>query len=113
MNNPHIKTILLKSFDIFLGIIGIAIAYSAFYFDVKFHIKIVLIITGLILVIFSILLLIKIDIKYGYYECSRCNEKFTPTLKDTLTASRFHYFENAREIRCPKCNIKTTCFKKY
>lgn len=113
MNNPPVKVIILEFIDLLPCIIGVASLYSVFKFDMESYVRIILIVVGLLLIVLSILLLIKNDIKYGYYECGRCKEQFTPSMKDLLHASKFHYFENAREIRCPKCNMKTTCYKKY
>lgn len=113
MNNPPIKVIILEFIDLLPCIIGGTSLYSAFKFDMESYVRVILIVVGPLFIFLSIFLLVKNDMKYGYYECGRCKEKFTPTMKDLLHASKFHYFENAREIRCPKCNMKTTCYKKY
>lgn len=113
MKKMPIKKMILEILSILLGIFGIAGIYTAFKFDISLYIKIVLVIIGIAFIGLALWLILLNDIKSGYYECEYCKEKFTPTWKDILSASIFHYFENAREIRCPKCNKKTTCHKKY
>lgn len=113
MNNPPIKVIILTFMDLLPCIIGGTGLYFAAEFDMEIYIRIILIVVGLLFILLSIILLVKIDMKYGYYEYGRCKEKFSPTMKDLLHASKPHYFEKAQEIRCPKCNMKTTCYKKY
>lgn len=50
-----------------------------------------------------------VDCSVGYYECSECGEKFTPSFRRYL-ASPFHR-PTSRLMRCPKCSKKNWCTK--
>ena len=50
-----------------------------------------------------------VDCSVGYYECSECGEKFTPSFGRYI-ASPFHR-PTSRLMRCPKCGKKNWCTK--
>lgn len=60
-------------------------------------------------VMLSVIAIMFVDCSVGYYECSECGEKFTPSFGRYI-ASPFHR-PTSRLMRCPKCHKKCWCTK--
>ena len=60
-------------------------------------------ISTVFIVIFAIILL-RIEQVAGYYQCGKCNHKYTPTFKGVLWAP---HINRTRYLKCPKCNKKS------
>ena len=88
----------------FFIIIVIAISYFTEAKMIPENISAILVgISTVFIVIFAIILL-RIEQVAGYYQCGKCNHKYTPTFKGVLWAP---HINRTRYLKCPKCNKRS------
>ncbi|NMA06684.1 MAG: helix-turn-helix transcriptional regulator [Ruminococcaceae bacterium] len=93
----------------YMGIIGIPIMV-AMVIAGAFSCKAENYVTGVILIVFSLIMLIglcvvglKIEHDAGYYECPNCGERYVPTMSSVVWAL---HIGRDRKMKCPYCNEK-------
>lgn len=102
-----LKTLYVLLFSMlimFLIIYILAIEYMEYESPMQL---IVLITTGVIFIISSIIILY-VESKIGGHKCSKCKHEFRPTFKTLLFAP---HIWTTRYLVCPKCNKKSWCKK--
>lgn len=82
----------------------LSLIFIASYINMSMIIRIALLLLGFIILIIGSLSLIKIEIKVGLYECSKCHYKFIPNYKNILLSFQFW---QKRYLKCPKCNKRS------
>ena len=94
--------------EIFIGVIVSIIMFLcimiASFVQMEDWIRIVLIVFGIIPFAIGISYAIRIEQIAGYYECSNCNYKYTPTYKSVLFSM---HVNRTRKMKCPNCNKKS------
>ena len=79
------------------------------FLDIDEHIKVILIIVGLILLIIIAISLCVMDNNIGYFECEHCKERFVPKTIDYIKAP---HSLTTRRLKCPFCGKISYCRKK-
>ena len=67
-------------------------------------------IISMILLFASIFYLAKVDYKTGIYKCRKCGHEFKPTFKAYMMGM---HTVRLRYLKCPKCENKSWCIRKY
>ncbi len=88
-------------FGIIITILFLFIAYIADIINVPEWIKAVIVLTDFVIFLIVCAILVSIEQKAGYYECSECHHKYVPTYKNVFWAP---HFGRTRKMRCPKCD---------
>jgi len=88
---------------------GSVFTYMAFIFLASFIkmdriLSIALIISAAIIIVIGVIFSLKIEQLAGYYKCSNCDHKYTPTYKSIFFAP---HINRTRYMKCPKCGKKT------
>ncbi len=88
---------------------GSVFTYMAFIFLASFIkmdriLSVALIISAAIIIIIGVIFSLKIEQLAGYYKCSNCDHKYTPTYKSVFFAP---HINRTRYMKCPKCGKKT------
>ena len=88
---------------------GSVFTYMAFIFLASFIkmdriLSVALIISAAIIIIIGVIFSLKIEQLAGYYKCSNCDHKYTPTYKSIFFAP---HINRTRYMKCPKCGKKT------
>ncbi len=80
--------------------------------DLDIKLKIALAIAGVIAFVIGISFSFSVDMKSGYFECTKCHTVFTPDsgtyLKGSLTVTPF-----SARFRCPCCKKTTRCKRRF
>ena len=71
--------------------------------------QIVLIVTGMILLISSVMFALKMEQDAGYYVCKSCNHYYQPSYMSVLWAP---HSGRTRYMKCPKCGKRSWQKKK-
>lgn len=105
-NEENVK--MLLALEWIIGIITI-ITFLLMIFVSIFAIEninwqIINVITGSIIFMVGCASCIYIEQKAGYYECSKCHNKYVPTYKQVLFAM---HCGRTRYMKCPKCDEKS------
>ena len=66
--------------------------------------RIILFVLALVILIVGISFALKIETEAGYYECSKCHNKYVPKYRQVYFA--MHY-GTTRYLKCPKCNKRS------
>lgn len=80
------------------------LVFVASFIEMNSVIRNLLIVLGSIIFVVGIINAIKIEQTAGYYECSKCHYKYTPSYNSVLFS--MHY-GRTRYMKCPKCNKKS------
>lgn len=105
---------MLSAFTIFCatGLVVGLIAAVIIRGDLDTKLKIALAIAGITAFIIGVSFGISIDMKSGYFECTKCHTVFTPDsgtyLKGSLTVTLF-----SARFRCPQCKKTTRCKRRF
>ncbi len=88
---------------------GSVFTYMVFIFLASFIkmdriLSIALIISAAIIIVIGVIFSLKIEQLAGYYKCSNCDHKYTPTYKSVFFAP---HINRTRYMKCPKCGKKT------
>lgn len=98
----------LLSMEVIIGALSIMILLSltfiASFLEMEDWLRIVLIISGFIPCMIGVLFALRIEQIAGYYECTKCHNKYVPTYSSVLWAM---HVNRTRYMRCPKCNKKS------
>ena len=88
--------VMILSMSLFLGF-----CLVAYFVDMETWAKVLLIVSALVVILFSCVVGIRIEQTAGYYECNKCHEKYVPNYHSVLFAM---HFGRTRFMKCPKCN---------
>lgn len=61
-------------------------------------------IISLFIFILSCMIIVKIELDAGYYECKNCNYRFVPKFLNVFFSA---HVSTTRKLKCPKCGKKT------
>ena len=78
--------------------------FVASYIEMANWLRILLIVFGFINFFIAMFFAIRIEQTAGYYECSKCHNKYVPDYFSVLWAP---HFGRTRYMKCPKCNQKS------
>ena len=78
--------------------------FLASYLEMPSLVRILLIIVGIIIFAVGCGYCIMIEQTAGYYECSKCHNKYIPTYQSVLWSE---HIGRARKLKCPKCGKKS------
>ena len=78
--------------------------FVASFIEMADWIRIVLIVFGFINFFIAMFFALKIEQTAGYYECSKCHNKYVPDYFSVFWAP---HFGRTRYMKCPKCNQKS------
>lgn len=105
---------MLSAFTIFCAT-GLAVGLIAaviIHGDLDTRLKIALTVAGITAFIIGVSFGISVDMKSGYFECTKCHTVFTPNsgtyLKGSLTVTLF-----SARFRCPHCKKTTRCKRRF
>jgi len=102
MNNKQ-KIIYVYKKMFFSVLIYILIAFlSDTYINNTILLNTIMTIATIIFILFA-LILFKLELKIGNYECKNCKHLFKPKYKNALLAP---HIGTIRYLKCPKCNEK-------
>ena len=87
--------IIVLSMSLFLGF-----CLVAYFVDMETWAKVLLVVSALVVTLFSCVVGIRIEQTAGYYECNKCHEKYVPKYHSVLFAM---HFGRTRFMKCPKC----------
>ena len=76
----------------------------ASYMQMETWIRIILIVFGFITFMIGMHYCLKIEQTAGYYECSKCHNKYVPEYKSVFLAM---HMGRTRYMKCPKCGKKS------
>lgn len=68
--------------------------------------RIALIVIAVIVIIIGITVACILDREAGAFECSKCHERFVPTMSAYINAA---HTITRRKLKCPKCGVKSYC----
>ena len=78
--------------------------FTASFINMNTYIRVLLIVIGFIIFIVGMCYCLKIEQVAGYYQCSKCNNKYIPTYKSVFLAP---HINRTRYMKCPKCGKKS------
>ena len=77
--------------------------FTGSFINMDTWIRILLITIGLIIFIVGMCYCLKIEQVAGYYQCSKCKNKYIPTYKSVFLSM---HHGRTRYMKCPKCGKK-------
>ena len=100
--------IMLLNLEILVSILGclllIIFIMIASFVEMETESRVVLMVFGFILFIFSMHCALVIEQKAGYYECEECHNKYIPSYKKLTLAP---HIGRTRYMKCPRCGKKS------
>ena len=82
----------------------IILQFVSAYAIENIFLRITLFVLAFIILIVGVSFALKIETEAGYYECSKCHNKYVPKYKQVYFAM---HFGTTRYLKCPKCNEKS------
>ena len=98
----------LLNLEVVLGavlfIFFISLVFIASFLDMPDWLRLVIIIPDFILFFIVTFVMVDIERRAGYYECSECHHKYVPTYSSVMWAP---HIGRTRKMTCPKCGKKS------
>lgn len=107
MNKEELTKLLLKLewvIGLMASITFFTLIFTASFINMDTWIRILLIVIGIIIFIVGMCYGLKIEQVAGFYQCSKCKNKYIPTYKSVFLS--MHY-GRTRYLKCPKCGKKS------
>lgn len=95
------KIYIMTGLGIFIYLCILFISFKLF--DEGFLLNSIIAVSTFIFVIFAFYLL-KVEQETGYYECSRCHNRFVPKYIEVILTM---HFGMTRYLKCPQCNKRS------
>ena len=97
----------LLNFEYVIGFTGsisfIILIFVASFFELDLSVRIILISLALVIFIIGIYSAMKIEREVGYYECSKCHNKYIP---ESFSFWFSMHIGRTRYLKCPKCGLR-------
>lgn len=77
--------------------------------EMPVYLRVILIVTGLVVIIGGIAVCCVLDKDAGYYECPKCKKLFVPTIAAYVLGA---HMLSTRQLKCPHCGKISYCKKK-
>ena len=85
---------------LFLFLLLLMISFT----EMKFWLKIILILSGVIFAFVCFLIALKLEQIAGFYECTKCHHRYVPTYKQVNFAM---HMGRTRYMKCPHCGERS------
>ncbi len=99
---------LLLTAEIFIGTISVSffliLTLAASFVQMADWVRLLLIISGVVIVVTGSLFALKLEQAAGYYECAECHYKYVPSYSTVLRAM---HIGRTRYMKCPECDKKS------
>ncbi|MBQ9729127.1 MAG: helix-turn-helix transcriptional regulator [Clostridia bacterium] len=90
--------------------IALPLLLIAEYADLTTPIRVVLVVIGFVVIVFGTAIACVFDRDAGVYECTKCGERFVPTMKAYVFGA---HTIMRRRLKCPKCGVKNYCRRRW
>ena len=107
MKKEELTKLLLKLewvIGLMASITFFTLIFTASFINMDTWIRILLITIGFIIFIVGMCYCLKIEQVAGYYQCSKCKNKYIPTYKSVFLSM---HHGRTRYMKCPKCGNKS------